>query len=182
MKKVNGKSYNDLSLYFRPENQREADAYEFLALLGRRKTAFVSELIVRYLHSVGIADVTRLSPEYAKLIASDSFMASTTPSAATTMSVEPLLKLFGEQLSQKTTSEPIEKTEKTSETKRIPPKRKSSKTVAEAETEKEVSTSTPIPKPVITEEPEDDDDLLDDDFVMDANIMQGLSAFGIRTN
>ena len=108
MKKVNGKSYNDLSLYFKPENQNESNAYIFLALLGRRKTAFVSELIVNYLNSVGIADATRLTPEYAKLIASDSFMAST---ASTTMSMGPLLKLFEEQLSQKETQE----TEKTAQ-------------------------------------------------------------------
>ena len=122
MKKVNGKSYNDLSLYFRPENQNETDAYEFLSLLGRRKTAFVTELIVRYLKSIGVTDVNRLSPEYAKLVASDSFM---TTSSTASMSVEPLLKLFEEQLSNKISQEPAEKPEKSSERKRIPPKKRS---------------------------------------------------------
>ena len=179
MKKVNGKSYNDLSLYFKPENQNESNAYIFLALLGRRKTAFVSELIVNYLNSVGIADATRLTPEYAKLIASDSFMAST---ASTTMSMGPLLKLFEEQLSQKETQETEEPPMQSAERKRVPPKRKSTKPTDD--TEKKIPNDTPIPKDVVpdeTESSDDDNDLLDDDFIMDANIMQGLSAFGIST-
>lgn len=176
MKKVNGKSYNDLSLYFKPENQNESNAYIFLTLLGRRKTTFVSELIVKYLNSVGIADATRLTPEYAKLIASDSFMASAT---STTMSMGPLLKLFEEQLSQKETQETEEPPMQSVERKRVPPKRKSTK--SDEDTEKKISNNTPIPKDVISESDDDDDDLLDDDFIMDANIMQGLSAFGIPT-
>lgn len=183
MKVVNGKSYNDLSLYFRPENQHEKDAYFFLSLLGRKKTSFVSDLIYYYLKSKGITNVKDITPEYAKLLTSETFLTST---SAVSLPMEVLLKMFTEQV----VSSPVHQTNipNISIPKDVPLMQETKMEPAYSTTSENASKKpleTQKEKP-IAEELEDNShheeeifDLSDDDFTMDNNILQGLTAFGV---
>ena len=183
---VNGNTYQDICLYFRPEYQNEKNAYDFLYLLGRKKTAFVADVIMQYLKSKGVTDVSDLTSEQAKLLASESFLNINTASSMS-LPMELLLKMFSEQMTNQTSiSQPV------SQTTAIPqedvPVKKEKKPVKKKEPIKK-ELDIPVNETIKQfDGNEDDDDLFanddiadNDDFTMNDNILRGLSSFGIFT-
>lgn len=184
MKRVNGKEYNDLSLYFRSDNEKEQNAYDFLCMLGRKKTSFIADLISNYLISNGITNVSDITPEYAKFLMHGTNIRNAPTTSSMSLPVELLIKMLGEQLNN-SISKPVEITSaKELQPAKEPQKKKN--TASPSFTRKKSSDESLIKKEVvkprvndIVDSDEDFPDTSEDDFTMDNNILSGLSAFGV---
>lgn len=184
MKRVNGKEYNDLSLYFRPDNEKEQDAYNFLCMLGRKKTSFVADLISNYLISNGITNVNDITPEYAKYLIHGTSLKNGPTTSSMSLPVELLIKMLGEQLNN-SVSKPVEiPSAKEIQPAKEPQKKKNTAppTFTRKKSSDESFTKKEVVKPRVNDIVDSDEDFSDtseDNFTMDNNILSGLSAFGV---